>query len=109
MTVNGVLMTSFGTPGLCPFGRSLDLVCRQKGLACLKHILRIHVSGNPVKQSLAETLLDIRSDDEDDLSISGLLRIENTVVQQRLSVHSYRIYLLDSAIAGSQTCCKYQQ
>ena len=76
---------------------------------CLEDIFGIHVSGNPVEEPLPEIFLDIRSDDEHDLSVAALVGIEDAVVQQSLAMHSYRVYLLDSTVSGAQTGCKYQQ
>ena len=58
------------SPRLCPALGGLDLVCSKKRLMGLEHILCVHVPCNPVKKSLPEVLLNVRSDDEDDFSVA---------------------------------------
>ena len=54
-------------------------------------------------------MLDVLSDDEDHLAVTGVLCIVNTEIQKCLIVHADSIDLLHSAVAASHTCSQNQK
>ena len=90
-----------GAPRLLAVGG--DVVPRRHHVELLEGVINVDVLRKPAAKRLAEILLDLPANDENELAEAGPLRVKDRVIQDRLAARADGLHLFQSAVTAPDT------